>query len=523
MKKLLFILFLFAVASISGPSAHAQGQGMQAEARETMLKATKFMVENVSNNGGYVSQYLPDLSRRWGELEAFESMVWIEGTGTVRMGELLLEAYQATGDEYYYEAAKKAARALAWGQHETGGWHYFIDFAGEGSVKKWYETIGKNAWGFEEHNHYYGNATFDGGNTAKAAQFLLRLYLEKLEPEIKVTLDKAIGFILESQYPLGGWPQRYPLKYDFPHGNLEDYTSFYTFNDNVISENINFLIQCYLTLGGRDFLDPIRRAMNFYIISQHATPQAGWSKQHNMALQPAHARTYEPAAIYPDFTYENAKLLLRFYELTGDRKFLARVPDAISFLESVAQKNPEGKTVYPIFVEIGTNKPLYAHREGTNVRNGRYWLDYNPENQIQHYKGRNFDLNFLRKEYERLNSLSPAEASKNSPLKDAKLIRNGADLKADYLKRFGESETRVTEEAVKKIFASLDDQGRWLIKHPTYSLPYSIDENGMPSNTARRSDELGVSIPDPSEQEYISTGTYIRNMEQLIQFISAKP
>src|SRR5690606_40812460 len=163
--------------------------------------------------------------------------------------------------------------------HETGGWNYFVDFAGDQSTKKWYQTIGKNAWGFEEHNHYYGNATFDGGNTTRAAQFLLRLYLHKLDPTYKIVLDQAIMFVLKSQYPLGAWPQRYPLKYDFPHEELADYTSFYTFNDDVISENINFLIQCYLSLGEERFLDSIRRAMNFYIITQQPNPQAGWSKQ----------------------------------------------------------------------------------------------------------------------------------------------------------------------------------------------------------------------------------------------------
>src|SRR5690606_23841 len=116
-------------------------------------------------------------------------------------------------------------------QHHTGGWNYMIDFAGEASLKQWYNTIGKNGWGFEEHNHYYGNATFDDEVTVNAAKFLLRVYLEKLDPNIKPSLDKAINFIIESQYPLGGWPQRYPLKDDHPRGEWADYTPFYTFND----------------------------------------------------------------------------------------------------------------------------------------------------------------------------------------------------------------------------------------------------------------------------------------------------
>ena len=87
---------------------------------EAMRKATEFMVEKVSNNGGYLWNYSPDFSRCWGELEAKSSMIWIE-RGTPAMGHLFLDAYHATGDEYYLEAAKKAASALIWAQLPCGG------------------------------------------------------------------------------------------------------------------------------------------------------------------------------------------------------------------------------------------------------------------------------------------------------------------------------------------------------------------------------------------------------------------
>jgi hypothetical protein len=58
-------------------------------------------------------------------------------------------------------ATNKAAKALIWGQLPRGGWNYMIDFAVDHSLKNWYNSIGKNDWGFEEFYHYYGNATFD--------------------------------------------------------------------------------------------------------------------------------------------------------------------------------------------------------------------------------------------------------------------------------------------------------------------------------------------------------------------------
>ena len=74
----------------------------------TMKRATTFMVEKVSDKGGYVWTYLPDLSRRWGEMEARPTMIWIQPPGTPTMGHLFLDAYHATGDEYYYRAAERS-------------------------------------------------------------------------------------------------------------------------------------------------------------------------------------------------------------------------------------------------------------------------------------------------------------------------------------------------------------------------------------------------------------------------------
>ena len=123
---------------------------MNEQVLKTMKTATQFMMDEVSYNGGFVWEYLPDLSRSWGELEAKRTMAWIQPPGTPDVGHLLLDVYHATGDEYYYESAKKVANALIWGQLECGGWNYVFDFAGENSLKDWYATIGQSGWRLEE-------------------------------------------------------------------------------------------------------------------------------------------------------------------------------------------------------------------------------------------------------------------------------------------------------------------------------------------------------------------------------------
>ena len=141
-------LMVTSAAAFAAAGALAPLRALAAPSRdaalETMRKATRFMVEKVAHKGGYVWSYLPDFSRRWGEMEAYPTMIWVQPPGTATMGHLFLDAYHATGDEYYYKAARKVAKALIAIQHPAGGWNYLGDLAGEASVRKWYDTIGKN-------------------------------------------------------------------------------------------------------------------------------------------------------------------------------------------------------------------------------------------------------------------------------------------------------------------------------------------------------------------------------------------
>ncbi|MEX2574130.1 MAG: pectate lyase [Balneolaceae bacterium] len=507
--------------------AKAQPNNLAEDARSAMLEATRYMVEEVSTNGGYVYHYMPDFSRRWGEVEAYPTQIWIQPSGgTLGMGHLFLDAYAVTGDEYYYQAAAGVGKALAWGQHPSGGWNYMVDFAGDRSLKRWYETIGKNAWGFEEFQHYYGNATFDDDVTAGAARFLLRLYLEKLDPSFRPALDQAIEFILESQYPLGGWPQRYPLKYDYTKGGKADYTSFYTFNDDVMENNIEFLILCYKTLGEERLLDPIRRGMNFYLLAQQGNPQGGWALQYTMDLAPAHARSYEPAALSTGTTVDHIRLLFRFYRYTGDRKFLARIPDAIDWLDRsrlTGDMTEGNRYTHSTFVEVATDKPLYAHRRGSGVTEGHYWVDYNDEPPLRHYgTKKTIDTDELREEYERVRALSSEQAFRDSPLKPGRHQKNGTP--GDNFPEMQFPDRTPDESEVQAVIRDLDRQGRWIITGEevgrAYSPPYSVSGDGVETNTRMLSVEEYARERDPSGEQYLSTREYIKNMRLLIGYIN---
>jgi len=524
--KLVSLVILSVTLSTTGLSAQS-GSKLPQEAEQTMLKATRFMVEKVSTNGGYLWYYTPDLSRRWGEMEAYKTMIWLQNPGTTSVGHMLLDAYRATGDEYYYQAAAKAANAIVWGQSSEGGWNYVIDFAGDKSLKQWYNTIGKNGWRLEEFHHYYGNSTYDDNITSNAARFLLRMYVTKMDPAYKPALDKAISFILKSQYPIGAWPQRYPLMYDFSKECHPDYTSYYTYNDDVIWQNIHFLIQCYLTLGEQRFLDPIKRGMNFYLISQDGS--GGWGQQMDINLETAGARTYEPKALLPRNTTAIVLQLLEFYQFTGDRKFLNPIPAAIHWLEQTvlpADKTDNGRYTHAKFLELGTNKPLYPHRKGSNVKYGYYYVDGSDENLLSHYGGKSYiDIQELKNEYKRVSSMTAEEATRNSPLKEEAF--NGVGIPQSYYDISYERNTKIPDEsAVRTIIQSLDKENRWLVKHGMTSNPYIGDgKKQEPIDAYVKTmvgDETDTSpYRDPSDNEYISTGDYVKNMNGLINYVES--
>jgi len=516
------------LAALCMSAALAQGTGNAPAGRQdveaSMKRATRFMVEKVSYRGGYLWNYLPDLSRRWGEMEARPTMIWLQPPGTSSMGHEFLDAYHATGDEYYYQAAEQLGAALMWGQHPSGGWNYVVDFAGDRSLRDWYATVGRNAWRLEEFQHYYRNATFDDQVSTDAATFLLRLYVEKLDPKFKPAIDRAIQFVLDSQYPIGAWPQRFPLNHEFSKHGLADYSSYYTFNDDVVWENVSFLIQCYQVLGEQRLLDPVMRGMNFFIVSQQGAPNPGWALQYTTDLKPAAARTYEPLSLATHTTAANISHMITFYELTGDTRFLARVPEALDWLDRVKLPKPNelGRT-HPTFIELGTNRPLYVHRRGSNVVNGEYYVDYDPKKPVGHYGStRKLDVPGLRKRYEAALKADPQALAKASPLAPG---AGTVELPRYFAEQYAPPKADGLDEQVRASLSALNEQGFWPSPLHQTSHPYK----GPGSSTPAPGDFGSTYVGDDSDTSpytdkepvtAISTLEYLRNMNILVRSLS---
>jgi hypothetical protein len=267
--------------------------------------------------------------------------------------------------------------------------------------------------------------------------------------------------------------------------------------------------------------------MNFYLLSQDSC--GAWGQQLDSNRHVAGARTYEPAAFLPSTTFENALLLLKFYQYTGDRRFLAGVPKAIKWLEKNRLPASEGSGSYthPMFIDVQTGKPIYVHRRGSNAVNGFYYVDDKDDHLLSHYGGKcHIDIGQLKEAYNRLSSLSVEEVTNDSPLKEGRFEGEGTPQTYYDLNRF-RFPMQVTETSVRAIIGSLDAQHRWLTKHGLTSHPYLGEgHKGEEPTDAYASTNVGDETDtspfrDPSDQLYISTGDYIKNMELLINYINA--
>ena len=525
-------------ASFFSTDADTGDSGSRVETLRTMKRAARFMREHVAYRGGYVWSYASDFSRRWGEMEAFPTMIWIQPPGTATVGHVYLDCFHATRDEFYYQAAMEVAEGLIAAQHPSGGWNYLYDFAGEESTRRWYDTIGKNGWRLEEFHRYYGNATFDDAGTSEASQFLLRMYLERRSSRLCEPVEKALNFVLDSQYPNGGWPQRFPLTGESGLHGRADYTHQITFNDDVAGENIKFLLMVYQTLGDDRALAAIHRAMDIFVATQQRAPQAGWGLQHDLqTLAPIGARTYEPEALTTHTTANNISQLMNFYEWTGDNRFLVRVPEALAWLDSVrlsdAQVQITGRH-YPTFVELGSNRVRIVHRRGSNVVNGAYYWDYNVAKPITHYsQWRNLDVEGLRTRYLLLSGTTPILPRSSRPLErnsDFRLPRyfttqnlEVSDLNSNV--GLG-AVARPTSQRIQELIATLNAEGYWPTPLTATSNPYIGDGSPTPASGDFSQTLVGDAFDtSPHTTDHpvigISTGTFIQNMSALLLSIDS--
>jgi len=423
-RSIFFCLICFVLIFRVG-FASAEATDLKEEAEAALKKAVQYFRGTISTNGGYLWWYSEDLKQRAGEGEATETQIWIQPPGTPSVGFAYLRAYEATGDDLYLEAAKAAADALVWGQLESGGWDYKVDFDPKGS-QRWYYRHDKDKI---DPGRRRNTSTLDDNNSQSALRFIMAVQKATQEEKYLPAVNYGLAFMLKSQFENGAWPQRYPLA-------SKGYSRWYTFNDNTINDCISVMLDAYHIYGDEKYMDSVKRCGDFIIVSQLAEPQAGWAQQYDHDLKPASARWFEPAAVNGAATPRNIRTLINLYLEIGDEKYLKPIPSAIDWLER--SKLEDGS--WARFYELDTNKPLYVNLdkevvyEFVNIRPGYSWRA-------------NYASSAIRL-YEKVKSMGREKylAERDAPQTDESRRSRLADM----------------ESRVRDVIARQDDQGRWV-------------------------------------------------------------
>jgi PelA/Pel-15E family pectate lyase len=361
------------------------------------------------------------------------------------------------------------------------------------------------------------------------------MYAEKRSEKYKTALDKAINFVLDSRLPAGGWPQRYPTEANYDILGKKNYASFITLNDDVCADNIEFLIMCYQIFEDEKLKSAAYSAMDFIKKLQTPPPYSGWADQYTYDLKPAAGRTYEPKGLNASTTMETIEILQRFYRLTADPKYLEGIPDAIEFLKSIKlsgsqllksgrKRSGSGETfTVSRYIDADTGTPQYIHREGSNIANGRYFINQDIENTAIHISSfANADINALQQNLEETKQIPPERLKATSPL----LSDTNVPLPRYYS---GGGNYARRNNGAEQIISSMTEDGAWLSPLRMTSHIFKLIKKQKPSRETRYAstqagdgyDTSPYAVSDPNAGLCISTAEYIANMMTLIRYLDA--
>lgn len=329
-------------------------------------------------------------------------------------------------DAWYGSAeARRMADNVASFQTPAGGWSKNFDATahrrrpGEGyshDNNSQFLATGDNDQPADPHWNYIG--TFDNDATTTELRFLAKVAAaadEKTGAAWRASVRRGLEYIYTAQYPNGGWPQVFPLD-----GGYHDEI---TFNDDAMINVVELLRD--VAAGEDDFrwltADERKRAaaaggrgLQCILACQvkvggHLT---AWCQQNDeLTLVPASARNYEMPALASG---ESAAMVTFLMSLPSPSKeVLAAVDGAAQWLQKTAIYNvawkpaPDGTgrallkapghgPMWPRYLEIGTDRPLFGDRDKTihdrveeiskERRNGYAWYGDGPKRVLEHYE-----------------------------------------------------------------------------------------------------------------------------------------
>ena len=537
---------------------------LRERARTSLRKAVEFYRTKVATQGGYHFAYAEDLSYGRSEMSEGPTRVEIQRDGTPLVGLAYLDAYAATSDAYYLDAARDVARALVKGQYCSGGWDYYIEFDPSKRAQFPYRADAscarRDATGSER------PTTLDDNVTQAAVRVLMRVERELgfKDAAIHEAASFALDSLVKAQYPNGAWPQRYsqfPAASDFPVTRASypaswertwpgaSYYTHYTFNDNSIVDAMDAMLEAARIYDEPRYLAAAEKSGEFILLAQMPEPQPGWAQQYDRDMHPAWARQFEPPSITGGESQSALRALLLLYRETGNRKYLEPIPRALAYykrsmLPDIANPSEIRRRACPAnapcvarFYELRTNRPLYITKGtrvtavGQGVTNvDGYELSYSDASVITHYAVLTSGSGFAAIERE-FDAVQKGEAASLRRPDRLRGLSPWAEARVGGMAAAGDRGALASR--VRAAIDALDARGAWVEEGAIGKSDRLVSVfagrdlvvmlGGKPL-TVKENDTLEVFAgPEAPRQRIIRSSTFAENVGLLSAYLAARP
>jgi PelA/Pel-15E family pectate lyase len=292
---------------------------------------------------------------------------------------------------------------ISW-QRPEGGWTKDYDASRPHSSGEGFESSAGPTSGPIPKNDLVGwdISTIDNNATYSEIRLLSRAYTLTHRENARDSVNRALDWLFASQYPNGGWPQRFPLP--------RNYGRDITFNDNAMTAVLFTLRDVADGGGSYAFIDAERRSkaraafdrgLECVLKLQITSPGTGkltvWAQQYDpQTLQPVNARTFELAGLAAGESAAIMKLLMSIDKPSPEVQRAVRAGAAWFDAAKITGKrlerengnvviidDPSAEPIWARFYEIETNRPFFCGRDGVKKyslaeiererRNGYAW------------------------------------------------------------------------------------------------------------------------------------------------------
>lgn len=217
--------------------------------------------------------------------------------------------------------------------------------------------------------------------TVNEMRFLARVHGAAPDPKLSTAADRGLGFVLDAQYPGGGFPHSWPT-FRNPYDRLA------TFNDDEMTDLLVLLNEvstspefAFLPAERRKAAaEAYARGIDFILKTQIRAggKLTAWAQQYDPeTLEPRPARVFEPAAISGG---ESAGVLMMLMDIEEPSpEVVAAIEAGVAWykaakiegirVETTAQDrvvhaDPSAPPVWARYYDISNNRQMFVGRDG---------------------------------------------------------------------------------------------------------------------------------------------------------------